>query len=382
MPIKADRIVEGNETVNLTLSGPVGVALTPSPSAVLTILEDDLGGVIQFGAAHYSTKEGMASLQILVKRSGGSAGGVTVAYSVTGGTATNGTDFTLPPATLDFAAGVMSRTLVVPIANDTDVEGPETFTVTLTNPTGGASLGPVASTTVTLLDNEPGVPTVQLGAAAYRALEPAGSTSSGFVTLTVRRAGNLTGPSSVTLSTADGTATAGQDYTAQVAVPVAFAAGQAAATVKIPILGDLVDEPDEQFTVSISGTGVIAPSSAIVTIADNDVAGTLQFQAAEWSVSEWKGFVEVTVTRTKGTAAGASVHYATVPGTATAIDYSPTSGTLIFAAGEMSKTILVSVTGDGTSEGAESFGVVLSSPSFGVVLGAPSTTTVWIVDEN
>jgi carbon monoxide dehydrogenase subunit G len=202
------------------------------------------------------------------------------------------------------------------------------------------------------------------------------------VTLTVRRAGNLTGPSSVTLSTADGTATAGQDYTAQVAVPVAFAAGQAAATVKIPILGDLVDEPDEQFTVTISGTGVIAPSSAIVTIADNDVAGTLQFQAAEWSVSEWKGFVEVTVTRTKGTAAGASVHYATVPGTATAIDYSPTSGTLIFAAGEMSKTIMVSVTGDGTSEGAESFGVVLSSPSFGVVLGAPSTTTVWIVDEN
>ena len=364
------------------MSAAVGVGLTPSPSAVLTILDDDLGGVIQFGAANYSIKEGVASLKILVRRSGGSAGGVTVAYGVSGGTATNGADFTLLAGTLDFAPGVLSRTLVVPVTNDTDVEGPETFTVTLANPTGGASLGPIASTTVTLLDNEPGVPTVQLGAAAYRVLEPPGSTSSGFVTLTVRRAGNLTGPSSVTLSTANGTATAGQDYTAQVALPVAFAAKQAVATVKIPILGDLVDEPDEQFTVTISGTGVIAPSSATVTVVDNDVAGTIQFQAAVWSVSEWKGFVALTVTRTKGTAAGASVHYATVPGTATAADYTPTSGTLTFAAGEVSKTLIVSVTGDGASEGAESFGVVLSSPSFGVVLGAPSTATVWIVDES
>ncbi len=61
------------------------------------------------------------------------------------------------------------------------------------------------------------------------------------------------------------------------------------------------------------------------------------------------------------------VPYSTVNGSATAgSDYTAVSGTLTFAPGETSKTIVVSVNGDGLREGNEIFTVNLSN-----VLGAP-----------
>jgi hypothetical protein len=58
---------------------------------------------------------------------------------------------------------------------------------------------------------------------------------------------------------------------------VTFAPGARSATVSIPILGDLLDEPDERFFVALSGAtrAVVADASSQCTIADDD-GGTLQ----------------------------------------------------------------------------------------------------------
>jgi hypothetical protein len=76
---------------------------------------------------------------------------------------------------------------------------------------------------------------------------------------------------SVTVSTANGTAIAGSDYTTR-SVAVLFAPGQITRTVSITILPDLVDEPNETFLVNLSApsNATIADGQGVVTILDND----------------------------------------------------------------------------------------------------------------
>jgi hypothetical protein len=78
------------------------------------------------------------------------------------------------------------------------------------------------------------------------------------------------------------------------------------------------------------------------------------------------------------------VDYATSDGTATAgSDYTTTSGTLTFAAGQLSKTFTVPILNDNLYEGAaETFKLTLSNPSAGSVLGTPVTAIVSIQEND
>ena len=78
----------------------------------------------------------------------------------------------------------------------------------------------------------------------------------------------------------------------------------------------------------------------------------------------------------------ASVDDATQDGTASArTDYSAVFGTLRFAAGEATKTVVVAITDDRFQEASETFSVVLSNPS-GVSLGTPSSATVQVTSDD
>jgi hypothetical protein len=80
-------ILNGTRTVNLSLSGAVGAQLVPSRStAVLSILDDEVGGTIQFSAATYTVGEGAGSAAIVLTRTGSTAGGATVHYATSDGT--------------------------------------------------------------------------------------------------------------------------------------------------------------------------------------------------------------------------------------------------------------------------------------------------------
>ena len=76
------------------------------------------------------------------------------------------------------------------------------------------------------------------------------------------------------------------------------------------------------------------------------------------------------------------VNYATANGTATAgSDYTATSGTLTFAAGETTKTVSVPVLGDTSVESDETFTLTLSNPA-GATLGAAASATATIVNDD
>src|SRR4030095_5333670 len=120
VPILSDTVDESNETVNLALSGPTGGALLgPRSAAVLTITDNDSGGAMKFSAGTYTVSEGSAGVTVTVRRSGGTASGVTVDYATSNGTGTAGSDYTTAIGTLSFGAGITSKTFTVPILPDT-----------------------------------------------------------------------------------------------------------------------------------------------------------------------------------------------------------------------------------------------------------------------
>ena len=86
------------------------------------------------------------------------------------------------------------------------------------------------------------------------------------------------------------------------------------------------------------------------------------------------------VTLSAAAAVAVSVDYATLPGTADATDFTPTSGTLTFAPGETAKTVTVSVRGDATAEPNETFQFALSSPRNADL--AHGTATATILDDD
>jgi Calx-beta domain len=120
-------------------------------------------GVVEFRQSQRALSEDSAQVTFEVIRSGSAAGSASVRYrfpAVSGlGIATNGTDFTGQDGTLYFAPGQASTSLVVPITDDASFEADEAFTVTLSDPSPGLSLGANESGTITILDDDAFVPT-------------------------------------------------------------------------------------------------------------------------------------------------------------------------------------------------------------------------------
>ncbi|MGL4400766.1 MAG: S8 family serine peptidase [Luteolibacter sp.] len=107
-----------------------------------------------FTAATTSSGEETNSLPVSVTRTGGREEQATVNYTTTGGTATAGSDFTSTSGTLTFAPGELVKSFTIPILNDNTPEAAESFTVTLSNATGGLTLGSQIVATATLFDGD------------------------------------------------------------------------------------------------------------------------------------------------------------------------------------------------------------------------------------
>lgn len=190
-----------------------------------------------------------------------------------------------------------------------------------------------------------------------------GSSGRRNATFTITRS-NSDGPASVNFATANGTATAPADYT-RTAGTLDFAPGENAETVTVPIRPDTTDERNETFTLNLgapSPGASIADRTGTGTIIDDDPA----FSVSDASVTEGDSGTRTatfTVTRTGGTGA-ASVRFATQDARARAgSDYTGTSGTLNFAAGQTRKSVAVPVRGDLLDEANETFALNLRTPS-------------------
>ncbi len=379
VPLIGDAIDETNETVILSLSSPAGGATLGSPAvAELRILDQDSGGVVQLSTP-LSVGESDGNLTFTARRTGGSAGGVTVDYATEADSAQLGADFVGASGTISFAAGELSKTIVVTILEDALVEGPEMFRLVLTNPTGGATLGVNRAAAATIVDDE-AAGTFQWSAGRYGVRE--GLT----LRVTVTRAGPASAQASVDYTAIAGTAGLGLDFAAASGTLV-FRPNIRSQSFLLRATPDAAIEGDEMFTIALSnpqgGASLGTQAVANVAIADDDAAGTLRFSSASVNQGEDFGTATLTVVRTGGLGEGVTVDYATTGGTATnGLDYTATTGQLSFAAGQPSRTFTVPLLMDSLDEPNETVSLALSNPGGGASLGAPFITTLTLLDND
>jgi ribosomal protein L35AE/L33A len=404
---------EPTETIQFTLNNSTGGATLGNPAqATLSIIDNDTAppvlkpGVLQFAEATYTVNESDGQINLTVIRSGGSDKQVTVDYNTTdSSTATVDSDYTGNQGTLTWAAGDMTaKSLTLNIINDTQVEGTEIILFSLSNPSGGATLGNVAHTTVTLADNDlstpvtppetttpesqPGV--LQFAAATYTANESDGE----LTHITVTRTGGSEGSVTVEyLATAEGSAKPNQDYTGTSGTLTWPPGDSSAKSLNLKLIDDNEVEKTEtvKFTLSnpTSGATLGNQTTAALSITDNDTAvpvspaGVLQFSAPTYLVKENEGKLNnLRVTRTGGSSGSVSVEYfATADGSATVgSDYTGASGTLTWADGDFeAKPLTLTLLDDDELEPAETVHLKLFATGE-AELGSPAETQLVIVD--
>ena len=144
------------ERFTVTLSQALHATLDESGRTATGTIRD-VDEPPQMSIAGGSVSEGDGSLPFLVTLDEASGRTVTVAYTTADGTATAGVDYTAVSGTLTFGAGTTARTIVAPILVDSASEETETFTVTLSAPSG-VRLGNATATGTITDDDEIVVP--------------------------------------------------------------------------------------------------------------------------------------------------------------------------------------------------------------------------------
>lgn len=114
-------------------------------------------GTLEFSSATYKVGEGKGNVTITVTRSGGSDGAVSVDFITSNGTAMAGADYTAASGTLQWSDGDgNAKTFTVTVADDSLKENAETVNLTLSNPSGGASLGSMNTAVIKITGNDSG----------------------------------------------------------------------------------------------------------------------------------------------------------------------------------------------------------------------------------
>lgn len=376
VPINDDLAFEGHESFTVTLSNPgTGVQLGSPGAHTVTIQNDDEEPIIvRFAAATSQVSEG-GPASITVVREGGAAGTVSVSFAMPGSTATAGEDYVATSGTLTFGPGVTAQTISVSIIDDSMMETTETIRITLSNPTGGASLGWPNAHFIDVSDND--APVVAFEGSESSIVE---SATQAFIKVT--RTKDLGQVVSVSYQISPGTATADVDFISTGGT-LDFPASVAERTIVVPILPDNLAEGAETFTLRLSnpagGAVLGSKTEHVVTIRD---ASIVAFEVVESSVTEADSRATIKVARTGNLSQAVSVMYQTSAGSASAgVDFDHANGTLDFPASVTERTIVVPIVADDLAEGDETFTVTLSNPTGGGVLGSKTAHEVTIHDD-
>jgi len=229
------------------------------------------GGTPSIAIADASTSEGNSGskqLNFTVSLSQAASSAVTFDIATANGTATAGSDYlAASQAGRSIAAGATSASFAVTINGDTAVEPNETFAVNLSNVSGATVADGQATGTI---NNDDTAGTPQLSIADVSISEGRQGTKNMVFTVKLSAAAS----SAVTYSIATGnlSATAGSDYGATSLGGQSIPAGSTSKTFTVPVYGDLVKEPNETFSVTVSSVSgaSTADGYAVGTIVNDD----------------------------------------------------------------------------------------------------------------
>jgi hypothetical protein len=208
---------------------------------------------------------------ITLVRIGATNGTVAVDFNTSDGSATAGIDYTATTGTVTFADGVPTNTFAIPILARGALETNRTVKLTLSNSTGGATLGSLVHAQLTIVATGP--PVIQLSAAAQNVLEHVG-----HATITAIRFGDSSTQDTVDYATSDGTASNGVDYFSTSGTLI-FAPGAGRSSFSFSIEKFKTFQSNKTVNVTLSnpvGASLGTLDAAVVTIV-NDEPQTFTF---------------------------------------------------------------------------------------------------------
>ena len=274
-----DDEVEGDEILTVTLSGARNATLGVA-EATGTIRDDESddrlpSGLPELAIYDVAVAENAGSAVFRVGLSGESDQAVTVAYRTSDWTATAGADYTATNGTLVFQPGETRKAIAVPVLDDDEEEGDETFTVTLSDVRNATPVDPEGTGTIRDDDADDDGPddgadgpSSPSGLPALVIDDVTVAEDGGSAPFTVSLSRQSSAAVTVHFGTSDWTATAGSDYTAA-SGRLTFAPGETRKTIAVPVLADDEEEGDEIFTVRLSDARNAA-------LADREGTGTIR----------------------------------------------------------------------------------------------------------
>lgn len=272
-------------TVTLTLSRPTGSVLLGTPpsvtlninnpgtsssssSGVISSSAPSAATTVSLSAAGYGVAENGGGITITVTRKGVTTGTTDVDYSTGNGSGQAGSEYSATSGKLTFAAGETSKTFIVSVADNSSIDGNRTFSVNISNPTGGAALE-TSTAVVTINDNEAG-PTTGSGSLKFSAAVYQLTEGQFQARITVNHVGGFI-PVNVNYATSNGSALSGSDYTATSGT-LSFARGETSKIFIVPVYKDTLSELEETVTLTLSsptaGVTLADPSIATMKISD------------------------------------------------------------------------------------------------------------------
>lgn len=340
-------------------------------------------GQIRFSAtSDFRAGEDAGSATIVVTLSGGLNTTATVDYATSDGSAIAGSDYTPVSGRLTFNPGETSKSFTVPITDDANDEADETINLTLSNPTGGATVGAPQTLPLTITDND-ATPALSIGDAS---VVEGNSDATTFAVFTV----SLSAPSGRAVATNFSTTSSSAFFPNDADSPgdylgtsgtITFAPGQTTQTINIQINGDNTPENDETFRVLLDSPSfaLITDGTGIGTILNDDGSPT-RITISDITVTEPATNTAQAVFTVRLSAASnqqVTVNYATSNGTASSgTDYQEAFGTITFPAGTTSQTIGVLINADRINEPNETFVVNLGAATNAVIDDAQAQATI------
>ena len=369
----ADATVEPDETVSITVAAGAGYSVGAPSSATGTILNDDVPTATISVSPASVAEDGVTNLVFTVNLSQPATTAVSVNFTVAG-TAINGVDYAAIASPVTIPAGSSSATITVNPTADATIEADETVSLALAAGSG-YTVGVPGSAVGTILNDD--LPTLTINDVSQSEGD-SGVTNFVFTVSLSAPAG----PAGVSfdIATANGTATAGTDYTAQTLTGQVIPAGSSTYTFTVQVTGDTFNEATETFFVNVTNVlnAIVVDGQGVGTITNDDPLPSLSINNA--SVTEGNsGTTNAVFTVLLSEASGqpVSVNYATAAGTAAAtVDFVSTSGTLTFTPGQTTRTITVPVVGELVPEVNETFFVNLSAAVNATIAVSQGTGTI------
>ena len=263
--VNGDETDEDDETFLVNLSSPSNATISGG-QATGTILNDDSPPSLSIADTSVTEgNSGTATAVFTVTLSAASSKTVAVDFATLAGSATAGVDYAITSGSLTFTPGTLSQTITVQVYSDTVDEDDETFSVKLSAPVN-ATLGNDEGEATIIDDDDP--PTISIANASVT--EGDSGTSTAVFTINLSQASSKI--ITVEVNSTDGSATAGEDYTA-VSTSLTFHPGSSLSqTVSVTIHGDTLKEADETFYLTLSSptNATLGQYQATGTVLDDD----------------------------------------------------------------------------------------------------------------